>query len=155
MIHRIGTGAKTIAMMIAVSMGTCGVSYLARAEPYDQCGVYVQGPEGCILFHPDNGGLRVLPELPPPAPGTRARVRGDEQQCASFCFVNCIFGAVVTQCPGACRPDFDGNGTLNAADIFAFLSAWFAGNAAADFDLSGSLAVADIFAFVSAWFVGC
>ncbi len=51
--------------------------------------------------------------------------------------------------------DFDNSGTLTVADIFAFLSAWFAGDMRADFDNSGSLGVPDIFAFLSAWFAGC
>jgi hypothetical protein len=48
--------------------------------------------------------------------------------------------------------DFDHSGRVAVADIFAFLSAWFAGSPGADFDGSGALAVADIFAFLNAWF---
>jgi hypothetical protein len=54
-----------------------------------------------------------------------------------------------------CAPDFDGNGSLQVADIFAFLNAWFAGDSTADFDANGSLQVADIFAFLTSWFAGC
>jgi hypothetical protein len=54
-----------------------------------------------------------------------------------------------------CPADFDGNGTLAVADIFAFLNAWFAGSPSADFDHLNGLQVADIFAFLNAWFAGC
>jgi len=54
-----------------------------------------------------------------------------------------------------CIADFDGSGTRDVADIFAFLSAWFAGTPEADIDLSGVRDVADIFSFLSFWFAGC
>ncbi|MBY0396259.1 MAG: hypothetical protein K2X91_07290, partial [Thermoleophilia bacterium] len=54
-----------------------------------------------------------------------------------------------------CIADFDGNGTRDVADIFAFLSAWFASSPDADIDLSGVRDVADIFTFLSFWFAGC
>jgi hypothetical protein len=49
--------------------------------------------------------------------------------------------------------DVDGDLTVGVPDIFAFLSAWFAGDA--DFDSSGMTGVPDIFAYLSAWFAGC
>jgi hypothetical protein len=55
----------------------------------------------------------------------------------------------------ACPADADHNGTLAVADIFAYLNAWFAGEAAADFDGMNGPQVADIFAFLNAWFAGC
>jgi len=54
-----------------------------------------------------------------------------------------------------CAADFDGNGVREVADIFAFLSAWFADGPGADFDGNGTREVPDIFAFLSAWFAGC
>ncbi|MBY0263401.1 MAG: hypothetical protein K2Q20_13720, partial [Phycisphaerales bacterium] len=51
--------------------------------------------------------------------------------------------------------DVDRSGDIDVADIFGFLSAWFAAQPAADFDRSGVRDVADIFAFLSAWFNGC
>ena len=140
---------------LLAAVGMLGMAGAAIAEPYDRCGTYVAAPDGCTLFQPDGGGALVLPEIPPLPPGTRARVRGDLQPCASFCFVDCVFQAQVSTCGAACRADFDGNGTVNSADIFAFLQAWFAGNLSADFDQSASLAVADIFGFIGAWFAGC
>ncbi|MBY0263419.1 MAG: cytochrome c, partial [Phycisphaerales bacterium] len=53
-----------------------------------------------------------------------------------------------------CRCDIDGGG-LNVADIFSFLSVWFASAPGSDFDQSGTRDVADIFAFLSCWFGGC
>lgn len=55
--------------------------------------------------------------------------------------------------------DFDRDGALGVPDIFAFLSAWFAGAGAddhwrTDFDGSCTTDVQDIFAFLSAWFAG-
>ncbi|MBX3405241.1 MAG: VCBS repeat-containing protein [Phycisphaeraceae bacterium] len=60
--------------------------------------------------------------------------------------------AMTDFCP--CPADFDGNGTREVADIFAFLSAWFAGEDAAQ-NFGGTPGVPAIFAFLSAWFAGC
>jgi len=58
--------------------------------------------------------------------------------------------------PGnTCPVDFDCSGIRDVADIFAFLSAWFAADPRSDFNASGVRDVADIFAFLSAWFAGC
>lgn len=54
-----------------------------------------------------------------------------------------------------CRADFDRSGELDVADIFAFLSAWFAGGITADFNEDNQRDVTDIFAMLSAWFAGC
>jgi glucose/arabinose dehydrogenase len=56
-------------------------------------------------------------------------------------------------CP-SCAADFDGVNGLTIQDIFAYLNAWFAGDARADFN-GGGLSVQDIFDFLNAWFVGC
>jgi hypothetical protein len=56
--------------------------------------------------------------------------------------------------PAMCRADFDQNGSLSVADIFAFLNGWFAGDPRADFN-GGGLSVQDIFDFLNAWFAGC
>ena len=57
--------------------------------------------------------------------------------------------------PPPCPADFDHNGQVQVPDIFAFLSAWFAGDPAANFDANLAITVPDIFAFLSAWFAGC
>jgi len=54
-----------------------------------------------------------------------------------------------------CRANFDGVDGVTVPDIFAFLSAWFAGNPAANIDGVNGVAVPDIFAFLSLWFAGC
>ena len=54
-----------------------------------------------------------------------------------------------------CTADFDDNGEVEVPDIFAFLSAWFAGDESAEFDGVCGIAVPDIFAFLSQWFAGC
>lgn len=57
--------------------------------------------------------------------------------------------------PGACLSDFNASGSVDAADIFAFLNAWFAGEARADVDASGTVTQSDLFSFINAWFAGC
>ncbi len=62
--------------------------------------------------------------------------------------------------PQRCPADFDRDGEVGVADIFAFLTAWFAGPGGAeswraDFDGSCTADVSDIFAFLAAWFAGC
>ena len=52
-----------------------------------------------------------------------------------------------------CPADYDGDGTLNSDDFFAFLSDFFAGNA--DFNDDGLTNSADFFDFLSAFFAGC
>ena len=56
---------------------------------------------------------------------------------------------------GCCYPaDFNGNGTLEVADVLEFLDAWFTGDPRADFN-GGGLSPMDIFDFLNAWFSGC
>lgn len=64
---------------------------------------------------------------------------------------------VTTEIPscGSCRADFDRSGSVNTADIFSFLTVWFAQSVEADFDNSGTVAVPDILAFLNVWFEGC
>ena len=49
----------------------------------------------------------------------------------------------------------DGNLAVNVADIFAFLTRWFATDPRSDYDGLNGVTVQDIFAYLSAWFVGC
>ena len=66
------------------------------------------------------------------------------------------WGLVLTvRTSNCCLADFDGDGSTSVPDIFQFLSAWFAGQAATDIDLDGDIDVPDVFAFLSAWFEGC
>jgi hypothetical protein len=56
---------------------------------------------------------------------------------------------VLRLCVGA-PADWDCSGSVNVADIFAFLAEWFAGRG--DFNADGTNEVPDIFAFLSSWF---
>ncbi|MBX3406281.1 MAG: hypothetical protein KF869_05910 [Phycisphaeraceae bacterium] len=56
--------------------------------------------------------------------------------------------------PAACPADYDGNGTRQVNDIFAFLADWFAGVPAA-YQFGGTPGVPAIFAFLTQWFAGC
>jgi hypothetical protein len=77
----------------------------------------------------------------------------------SFFYIGNAFGdpglrfvaSVVPPCP----VDWDGNGTRQPADIFAFLTSYFNGEARADFNANGTREPGDIFAFLTAYFVGC
>jgi hypothetical protein len=133
----------------------CLLTSVAIAEPFDRCGAFVDGLEGCVLFQPDGDSQQFLPDFTPPPVGTRARIRGDMTPCASICFVPCIQSAVSSPCVLPCAADFDASGVLAPADIFAFLNAWFSGLISADYNHSGGLTVQDIFDFLNAWFAGC
>ncbi|HPO91918.1 MAG TPA: hypothetical protein PL072_00480 [Phycisphaerales bacterium] len=59
-----------------------------------------------------------------------------------------------------CLADFDQNGTIEVADLFGFLDAWFAafgmsgGTFPADADGDSSVSVSDLFQYLDAWFAG-
>lgn len=57
--------------------------------------------------------------------------------------------------PPTCAADFDGTGNLSVADVFTFISAWFAAEARADFNHGNGLTTQDIFDYLAAWFAGC
>ena len=59
---------------------------------------------------------------------------------------------VIELCPG----DYDNSGDATVADLFAYLTDWFAASPRADFDSSGGPpSVADLFGFLNAWMAGC
>lgn len=64
-----------------------------------------------------------------------------------------VFTFTVTAPP--CPANFNPADPLGVSDIFAFLTAWFAGSPSADFNQDMAITVADIFAFLTAWFAGC
>ncbi len=69
---------------------------------------------------------------------------------------NAVAEAVTRACDCGPSVDIDLNGRREVADIFAFLSLWFAADPRANFDQVGAApAVPDIFAFLSSWFAGC
>lgn len=55
-------------------------------------------------------------------------------------------------CPPTCPADFDASGSVELADIFAFLAAWFAQVPEAWFFGETAGGVPSIFAFLAAWF---
>jgi hypothetical protein len=58
--------------------------------------------------------------------------------------------------PTVCCPaDYNNNGVLEVADIFAFINDWFLAASTTDFDNSGTLQVSDIFTMLNTWFAGC
>ena len=103
------------------------------------------------------------------APATVVCCRG--VTCAVIAAVDCTAPAGIgisnftgTSCTGqsaifagCCYADFNKSGVKDVADIFAFLSAWFANSPFSDVggDGTGTRDVSDIFQFLSAWFVGC
>ncbi|MBX3402627.1 MAG: hypothetical protein KF699_04355 [Phycisphaeraceae bacterium] len=54
-----------------------------------------------------------------------------------------------------CWADWDGNGVVEVADIFAYLADFFASHPCADLDLSHGVDPGDIFVFLGYWFAGC
>ena len=63
-------------------------------------------------------------------------------------------GRIVQVLP-RCWADFNGTGGISVQDIFDFLAAWFAGDAATDINAVDGITVQDIFDFLGAWFAGC
>jgi hypothetical protein len=96
--------------------------------------------------YPTANGGALVSALQVPAGNGDGNVQGSEFVQVRLCSL---------RPSGCCPADFDQSGGLALADIFAFLNAWFGGDARADFDGSGGLAVADIFTFLNAWFAGC
>ena len=133
-----------------------GPGFAAAAKYFDFTGLVV--PAGryrtsiCDLSSPSiNGALAGSPIA-----GTWTLTISDNQSSSIGTLAR--WGLIInggSTPPCACRADFNNSGTRDVADIFAFLSAWFANAPGSDFDNSGTRDVADIFAFLSAWFAGC
>lgn len=93
-----------------------------------------------------------------PTSVTLADVSGDGLRDVIATAQNVASGNLVVfrnSSPPACLADFDGAGGVQVNDLFAFLTAWFAGNPAADMNQNGGNDVPDIFQFLSLWFAGC
>jgi hypothetical protein len=54
-----------------------------------------------------------------------------------------------------CRADFNDDNTVNSADFFSFLTAFFTQDPAADFSGDGQINSQDLFDFLGAFFAGC
>ena len=67
------------------------------------------------------------------------------------------FAGVGTTCTPTrcCVADFNGDGILGVGDVFAFLNAYFANDAAADLNGDAAINASDLFAFIIAYFAGC
>jgi len=97
--------------------------------------------------------------------GVTCAVVADAAACSAPAGIGIrVLGPAATSCAGqsainagCCYADFNKSGVKDVADIFAFLSAWFANSPFADVggDGTGTRDVSDIFQFLSAWFVGC
>lgn len=61
----------------------------------------------------------------------------------------------VTFVAPTCRADLNGDGAVTSADFFAFLVAFFSGDAAADFDADLVVTSNDFFLFLVEFFAGC
>lgn len=87
--------------------------------------------------------------------------QSDAQQIAQNAALDANGNGILDACEETVTPcpcEMDNNGTLNVADIFAFLSLWFAADPRADFDGANGIQVSDIFAYLSCWFAlpeGC
>ncbi len=57
--------------------------------------------------------------------------------------------------PSDCVADFNGDGTVNTADVLAFLNAWNAGDSSADINGDGTVNSQDVLAFLNLWNAGC
>jgi hypothetical protein len=58
--------------------------------------------------------------------------------------------------PALCCPaDFNGDGVLGVADVFAFMNAWLVQDPRANWDGYHPLTIASLFSFISMWFNGC
>jgi Matrixin/Bacterial pre-peptidase C-terminal domain/PKD domain len=109
------------------------------------------------------GGVSCGPSTCPPATGACCRnsicVVQTQAECSgtgtSFSGAGSACNPAGNATTPCCKADFDRSGSLAVTDIFAFLNAWFGGEAGADFSGNGSLSVQDIFDFLGAWFAGC
>jgi hypothetical protein len=100
-----------------------------------------------------------------PTTGACCNAYGNLKTCTVVAPIDCagpttpthVYRGDCTTCgPLVCCPaDYNNNGVLEVADIFAFLDDWFAGTITSDFNNSGTLQVQDVFDFLSAWFAGC
>ncbi len=106
-------------------------------------------PSGAIATGPQSPTLTISNFKPQDAGQYYCQITGD-------CGVTNSAVVSIT----VCSADFDCNGTVGVADLFAFLDAWFAqfpsgipAPPSADFDDNGAVGVADLFGFLDAWFM--
>ncbi len=123
---------QTCSVVTAAACATAGGFYLGDGVACNQTTCNGQSVACCL-----NGSCTVL------ALGGCVFSGGTPDSFATNC--------TGVSCPNPCPADWDGNTIVEVADIFAFLSDWFAGNAAAT-NFGGTPGVPAIFAFLGAWF---
>lgn len=57
--------------------------------------------------------------------------------------------------PPECLSDYNSNSVRDVQDLFGYINAWLAKDAAADVNNDTAVDVADLFAFINAWLAGC
>lgn len=156
------------AMIAQANLNKVGLVVKGRVAGKPRGWKYVPGGGG--VFQSDRLGESHTPAalLALAAPGSELTytvvVKGTEHRCGIDRDLDgwldgdeaavCSDGADPLVHPGSpLAMDVNGDLMINVSDIFAFLAAWFAGDA--DFDRSGSTQVPDIFAYLTAWFAGC
>ncbi|MBX3402837.1 MAG: hypothetical protein KF699_05410 [Phycisphaeraceae bacterium] len=174
-------GAQTT-VTIAATADTALINAMIAQASANRVGLIVKGlqagrmrgwkfvPDGGGSFQSDRLGESYTPAalLALAAPGSELTytvvVKGTEHRCGIDRDMDgWLDGDEAAVCSDAADPlvfpgsplalDVNGDLVINVSDIFAFLAAWFAGDA--DFDRSGATGVPDIFAYLSAWFAGC
>jgi hypothetical protein len=86
-----------------------------------------------------------------PPGATSVRLRFVDQSSGYWAICDVSLTGTVGQAVQYCDADWDRNGSVEVADIFAFLSGWFS-NDPASVSFGGTPGVPAIFAFLSAWF---
>jgi hypothetical protein len=155
-----GTGISVTGTPIVNALGTqiTGLSFVVAAgTPFGDRTVTITNSDGQGAVGSGVGVFSVGNVTGACCYGTTCLVTNQNTCTAtggSWLGVGAVCGAVGN--PTSCCPaNFDGVGGVQVPDIFAFLSAWFAGDPAANIDGANGVGVPDIFAFLSLWFAGC
>lgn len=125
--------------------------------------IWASNATSATFYHFDGTTWAARPS--PAIPGSSYILRGWGMDTAGPCDAWAVGGYsdgttqfTLTERMGAgshCAADFDGNGTAEVPDVFAYLSAWFASDPSADIDGVPGIGVPDLFSFLSLWFAGC
>ncbi len=101
------------------------------------------------------GAMSLLESIPAPAnPSCAVPVDMDNDGDIDMVLTDEIADVLVIM-RNVCPADFDASNAVEVGDVFAFLNAWFSGDADADFNTVGGITVNDIFDFLNAWFAPC
>jgi hypothetical protein len=129
------------------TVSTCGSAFDTRIAAY--AGPCPSGPNTSIACNDD--------AVAPPCTGLQATIRvpGVAGQVYRIRVGGTSSASGVGQVQVFCPPDFNLSGDVSVQDVFDFLTAYFAGAAAADFNGDGAISVQDIFDFLAAYFGAC